>query len=164
MPQPYLVFTHSTTWSNKHWPERYWKELITLAVQAGYHVVLPWGGQHELERSERLAENTGKVIVLPRLRITEQARVMLDAAAVFTLDTGLGHLAAGINATGIHLYGPTDSNLLGVFTSKQRYLAAEYPCAPCYLRQCKFGPEAECLVRQLPPAVVWQSYQALVSG
>lgn len=158
LPKPYLVFTHSTTWPNKHWPENYWHELTSIANQAGYHVVLPWGGAHELERAKRLAEKAVNATVLPRLRISEQARVMLGAEGVFTLDTGLGHLAAGINATAIHLYGPTDPNLLGVFSLSQKYLAAEYPCAPCYLRECKFGPEAECMVKKLTPAIVWQNF------
>lgn len=158
IPKPYLVFTHSTTWPNKHWPERYWQELMSFADQAGYHVVLPWGGVNERERAERLAQKVSNATVLPRLRISEQASVMLGAVGVFTLDTGLGHLAAAINATAIHLYGPTDPNLLGVFSPSQIYLAAPYHCAPCYLRECKYGPEAECMVQQLTPTVVWQSF------
>ncbi len=155
LPSNYLVFLHSTTWDSKHWPERYWLELVKLATQAGYHVVLPWGGNAERERAERLAQVASGTTVLPRLRIAEQARILLGASGVVGLDTGLAHLAAALPVKGIHLYGPTDPNLLGVFNENQKYLSAEYPCAPCYLRECKFGPEAECFVKNLQPATVW---------
>ncbi len=157
LPKPYLIFMHSTTWNSKHWPESYWVELIKLATAAGYHIVLPWGGKSEHERAQRLgvAPNT---TVLPRLRIIEQAQVIRGATAVITVDTGLAHLTAALNIPAIHLYGPTDMNLLGIKTPFQKFLVAEFECAPCYLRQCKWTEDSKCFVTQLPPNVVWQQF------
>lgn len=158
LPQPYLVFIHSTTWDTKHWPERYWGELIKLATAAGYHVALPWGGAHEKARAERL----GKIVpetttVMPTLSILEKGSLINDARGIVTVDTGLAHLTAVLNKPAIHLYGPTDVERLGIRNPNQKYLVAEYPCAPCYLTSCKFGAESACFVEKLPPNIVWQN-------
>lgn len=159
LPKPYLVFVHSTTWDTKHWPERYWYELIKIATDAGYHVVLPWGNAKEQERAQRLAQSAvDHTTVLPRLRIPEQASVLAQAAGAVCVDTGLGHLAAALGTPAVHLYGPTDPALIGATGQHQLHLTAPYPCAPCYLHHCKFGPESECFINQLPPKVVWERF------
>lgn len=161
LPKNYLVFLHSTTWSSKYWPERYWVELVKLSTQAGYNIVLPWGNAKEQERSERLALIAPTAtFVLPRLKILEQATIMLGAQCTVGLDTGLAHLVAALPVKSLHLYGPTNPKLLGVFTGYQKYLTPVYPCQPCYLRKCKFGDEAECFVNELPPQKVWKELAA----
>lgn len=159
LPEPYLVFVHNTTWDSKHWPERYWEQLIKLATGAGYHVVLPWGSKHELARAQRLAATAANATtVVPYLGIGEKATLLFNARGVIAVDTGLAHLTSVLNKPGIHLYGPTDVNLLGVPSAKQKYLSAAYHCAPCYLHDCKFGDESECFVKELPPEKVWASF------
>ncbi len=55
LPEPYLVFIHSTSWASKVWPEAYWKELVQQAVAKGFYVLLPWGDEAERQRSLRIA-------------------------------------------------------------------------------------------------------------
>src|SRR6059058_4306900 len=43
LPEPYLVFVHSTSWPSKIWPEHFWRSLTQTATAAGLAVVLPWG-------------------------------------------------------------------------------------------------------------------------
>lgn len=154
---PYLMFIHNTTWSSKHWPERYWTQLIQIANQQGYHVVLPWGNQKEEERAKRLSHQMSNTTVLPSLGILGKARVIAGASGVVTVDTGLAHLTAAMNIPAVHLYGPTDPNLLAVKTPTQKSLFAAYPCAPCYLHQCKLSQESECFIKVLTPNKVWDA-------
>ncbi|WP_248745304.1 lipopolysaccharide heptosyltransferase I [Pseudomonas sp. MWU12-2037] len=160
LPAPYVVFVHSTTWAAKHWPERYWQQLIKLAAQAGYHVVLPWGNPNEQARAIRLAEASVHAIVLPRLSITQQATVILQSQGAICVDTGLGHLTAALDKPAVHLYGPTDPALIGATGLHQQHLTAEYECAPCYRQHCKFGVDAACFVQGVRPEQVWAQFVA----
>lgn len=155
MPRPYLMFIHNTTWDSKHWPERYWVELIKHATDAGYAVALPWGNRNEQARAKRLATVSPHAILLPDLSITQKASVIFGAEGIVTVDTGLAHLTAAMDKPGLHLYGPTDVGLLGIQRPSQKFVSADYPCAPCYLRSCKLAKEPLCFVAQLPPDKVW---------
>lgn len=158
LPQPYLVFIHSTTWNTKHWPEMYWQQLIEFATQAGYHIALPWGNAFEQTRAQRLATANPATTVLPRLSLLHQAALIARAAGAICVDTGLGHLTAALNKPAVHLYGPTDPALIGAAGYNQSHLIAEYECAPCYLRECKFGKESACFIKNMHPEKVWENF------
>lgn len=164
LPARYLVFIPNTTWESKHWPKYYWDQLIELAVQAGYHIVFPWGNEKEFSRVSRLSQaHPNATTVLPRLRIAEVARVIHQAVGVITVDTGLAHLTATLNTPAIHLYGPTDSRLLGIQTSNQRFLTPSHPCTPCYLQRCRFDADSVCFIKHLSPTYVWSQFMDLLS-
>ncbi|WP_191489817.1 lipopolysaccharide heptosyltransferase I [Pseudomonas sp. FEN] len=160
LPSPYLVFVHSTTWDAKHWPERYWQQLIKIAVQAGYHVVLPWGNANEQARANRLAEASSGTTVLPRLSITQQAAMISRSAGAICVDTGLGHVAAALDKPAVHLYGATDPALIGATGLHQRHLLAEFECVPCYRQKCKIAAESACFVQSMQPEKVWAQFLA----
>lgn len=158
LPKPYLVFIHSTTWENKHWPEAYWQQLIKMASEAGYHIVLPWGNAQEEARANRLAQGNDQTTVLPRLSIPEQAAMIHGSSGAVCVDTGLGHLTAALNIPAVHLYGPTDPTLIGATGQHQVHLSAKYECAPCYLHTCKWSKDSACFIKDLPPQKVWETF------
>jgi heptosyltransferase-1 len=163
LPKPYLVFIHSTTWDSKHWPEAYWQELIKIATQAGYHIVLPWGNAQEEARAQRLAATSPQTTVLPRLSIPQQALMIAQSAGAVCVDTGLGHLTAALNVPAVHLYGPTDPALIGATGQHQHHLIAEYECAPCYLHACKWGKESACFLKNMRPEKVWEHFSPIIT-
>ena len=92
--RPYIVLLHGTTWNSKYWPEPYWKELIGLLEQQGWHCLLPWGNEDERLRAHRLLEaGNGHSQVLPKLALAELAGVLLRARAFISVETGIGHMA-----------------------------------------------------------------------
>jgi heptosyltransferase-1 len=115
----YLVFLHATTRDGKHWPESHWRDLIALIEPTGFKVKLPWGAEHEHQRAQRLAEGFHHVDVLPKLSLSEVARVLAGAKAVVSVDTGLSHLTAALDRPNITLYGPTDPGLIGGYGKNQ---------------------------------------------
>lgn len=117
--QKYLVFLHSTTRDDKHWTEEQWRSLIQLIAPTGYKIKLPWGSQHEYQRSLRLAEGFSHVEVLPKLTLAEVAGILAGAKAVVSVDTGLSHLTAALDRPNITLYGPTDPKLIGGYGHNQ---------------------------------------------
>ncbi|MCF6355931.1 MAG: lipopolysaccharide heptosyltransferase I [Candidatus Polarisedimenticolaceae bacterium] len=159
---PYLVFLHGTTWPSKHWPEPYWAELITLVTQQGLAVHLPWGGDEERLRAERLAADNAAVQILPQMNLTELMQELRGAVAVVGLDSGLSHLAAALAVPGVTIYGPTRTDLTGVIGSHHQNLVAEFPCAPCLKRRCDYVGESAvqpACYEQLTSAKVWESFQ-----
>ncbi|PWU32243.1 glycosyltransferase family 9 protein, partial [Enterobacter hormaechei] len=84
----YLEFLHATTRDDKHWPETHWRRLIELMQPCGIHIKLPWGAEHERQRSERLAACFSHVEGLPKLTLAQVAAQLAGANAVVSVDTG----------------------------------------------------------------------------
>lgn len=157
----YYVFLHGTTWETKQWPERYWRELATIIVQAGYQIRLLWSNEEELTRSQRIAANLQAVKVEPsKLGLTAIRELLAKAKGIITVDTGLGHVAAALGIPTVSLYGPTNPNHSGLLGNNQVKLKAHFPCAPCKQRICRYKKDKQVLYppcfETLPPALVWE--------
>ncbi len=121
----YVVFIHSTTRADKHWEESEWQKLIEkITSLSDCEIHLPWGNEQEKARAERLAQVDSKVIVLPKLTLTELAKQLANAKTVVSVDTGLAHLTAALDKPNITLYGATDPKLIGCYGKNQHYLSA----------------------------------------
>jgi len=173
---PYLLFLHGTTWATKHWPERYWRQLIERAVAGGWNIHLPWGNAAELARAVRLAAGLPGVTVLPRLKLAGLAAEIAGASACVAVDTGLGHLAAAFGVPTVSLFGPTDPGYTGAWGANQLHLASNFHCAPCLQRRCSYQPDAAerarfdivaeqplCFTR-LGPQRVWDALNGLLAA
>lgn len=119
---PYVVFLHSTTRDDKHWPEENWRNLIALMADSGVKIKLPWGAPHEQQRAQRLAEGFDFVEVLPKLSLAEVAQQIANAKAVVSVDTGLSHLTAALDKPNFTLFGPTDPGLIGGYGQGQHVI------------------------------------------
>lgn len=155
----YLVFLHSTTRFDKHWPESYWQALIDKATSAGWKIRLPWGNPDEKARAERLAGDNRNVEVLPKLNLAQVTTVLAGAAACVSVDTGLSHMAAALDRPNVILFGPTDPGLVGGYGKDQICLEAK--------AQPESGNAVEPAVfANLTPDIVWQTLttQCLQAG
>lgn len=123
---PYLIFLHSTTRDEKHWPEQHWRALIQLVEPLGLTIKLPWGTQFEHERAIRLAEGFSHVEVLPKLTLAEIANLLAQTKAVVSVDTGLSHLTAALDRPNVTLYGPTDPGLIGGYGKNQYQIKSSH--------------------------------------
>jgi len=112
--RPYVVFVHATSRPDKLWPEGNWIELLAGFARAGYAIVLPWGGEDERARSERLAARESAAIVPPRQPLPALAGTLARAELVIGVDTGLVHLAAALGTPTVSLFVATDPALAGV--------------------------------------------------
>lgn len=156
--QGYVLLFHGTTWETKHWPENYWRELIAKLEAKGERILIGWGGAKEKARAERLAVGFTQTALIPDLTIQGVAGVINDAKLVVAVDTGFAHLAEALDIPMVSLYGPTDPERMGPMGVNQRGLAADFPCAPCFKRQCSYsGPSAiqpACFNSLAPEAVL----------
>ena len=111
----YAVLIHSTSATQKLWPEARWSELARYFASRDVVCVLPWGSSVERERSERLARTMPSAIVPPTLQLDEVMAVLGGAYAVVGVDTGLTHLAAALGAATVGIYCATDPTRTGVY-------------------------------------------------
>jgi len=167
LPEKFVVFIHSTSWTSKVWPEFYWQELLDKVTGDGYSVLLPWGDEAERQRAVRIVAGNDQAIVLPQLSISEKAAIINRAAATVGLDTGLSHIAAALDIPSITIYGATDPLLVGATGKHQLHLASSFECVGCHDVVCKYPRPAEfkpaCLV-EIKPEHVWQSLKQLSPG
>ncbi len=119
--KPYLVFIHGTSREDKLWPEENWKKLLKLANDSGFEVKLPWGSNEERRRAERIS-NTGIAEVLPKMNLTEIARILANSSGSIAVDTGLAHLSAALSLPTVTLYGTTDPYKIGTIGLNQSHL------------------------------------------
>ncbi len=134
----YWVFLHGTTWETKYWPEANWIELLQKANASGVKVILPWGNQEEHERALRIAsatENSQTWVPDEMLSLNTVAKVLKNAKAVVSVDTGLSHVAAALEVPMVVLYRVTDPKLVGADGLMVKRLQS--PCAPLYLKKFK---------------------------
>ncbi|EPJ51001.1 MAG: heptosyl transferase I [Osedax symbiont Rs2] len=151
----YLVFNHSTTRVDKHYPEAYWQQLIQLAGEDGWKIKLPWGNALEKKRAQRLALGNANVEVLTKLSLCQVAQVLANAAGCISVDTGLSHLTAALNRPNITLFGPTDPGLVGGYGKYQRSLLASN-------FETNHSAVEPAIFRPLLPQAVWKEFTQLI--
>lgn len=163
----YIMLFHGTTWATKLWPEPYWQALIRRIRKAGYPIKLVWGNQTEKQRADRLAAGVGGVEVLPRLDMRSVIKIIADAKAVVSVDTGFAHLAEALDIPLVSIYGATNPNLTGSLGQSQVSLVADFPCAPCLQRQCSFKGTADtqpACYSTITPERVWETLSMLIGS
>ena len=166
LEKPYLVFLHGTTWESKHWPEAYWKELVSLAVDAGFNVYIPWGNEQEKQRADMLCQASSSAHVLPRSSIKNLTAVLMHAQGVVGVDSGLAHLAAACGTPLVSLYGSTSAKLTGTMGDKNKALQAKFDCSPCLKKECVYVGESSvkfACYEKLSATYVWNKLESLMS-
>lgn len=161
---PRLVLLHGTTWRTKTWTRDGWRALAVRATAAGWEVALFAHGGEEAARIRAVAAGLSGVDLLPPQSLGTLAPVLASAAAVVTVDTGLGHLAAAYGVPTLGLYGPTNPVLTGLFGPKVMELPSSRTCAPCEKSRCRIAPQTmegpPCLADHRPDDV-WRALAVL---
>jgi heptosyltransferase-1 len=161
----YLVFLFGTTWASKQWPESYWNALAEMAGKAGYKIKISGNNAEELEKAERIKSGNAAVDILPRLDIGEMAKLLANAKAAVAVDTGFGHLAAALDVPTVSIYGSTNPAFTGALGKSSIHIAANFPCAPCLSRDCKYREAASvtpACYATVPPARVWNALNEML--
>lgn len=111
--KPYVVFQHGASWPSKLWPESNWRALGAELTSRGYTVKLPSGSPEETAAAERIAQGLG-FEVLPRMKLGELAKILVNARFLVGNDTGITHLAAAFGTRSVSLHGPSVPVISGV--------------------------------------------------
>ena len=164
---PYIVLLHGTTWNSKYWPESAWLELIREFSRQGWRCLVPWGNEAEQQRADRLQASGGeKVLVLPKLSLTELMDILLHARAFVSVESGIGHLAAALDVPGVMLHGPTDPGYSGILDKSCQHITSGLYCSPCFRRDCprlQAKQEIPPCQQEINPQRVYQQCEALLA-
>jgi heptosyltransferase III len=114
----------------REWPNGHWQELAAIVAQRGWEVVFT-GGPADIAKSKTLFEGIAsieKVHDAAGLYSLDETAALLEASdSVVTVNTGVMHLAAAINAPIVALHGPTDPVRWGPLSDNAELLAPNSP-------------------------------------
>ncbi len=163
---PTIFLFHGTTWATKHIPDSVWRELAELIIDDGYKVVLCWGNDLEHDRAKWIAKGLNHAHVLPKSSLTDLKNALSKASGAIAVDTGLGHLAAGLGLPCISIYGSTNSKLTGALGKNQTWVQSAYPCSPCMLKSCPKITNQVTMppcYQELDASEIWQSLYEVIA-
>ena len=109
----FAVLLHATARAEKEWAEDNWIELGNALRGSGLELVLPWGGEAERTRAERIASRLTGVRVAERRPLDQMARLIAGASFVVGVDTGLLHLAAALSVPLAAIFTGSEPGLTG---------------------------------------------------
>ncbi|NYT64279.1 lipopolysaccharide heptosyltransferase I [Alcaligenaceae bacterium] len=102
--QPYAVIMPSASRDDKLWPEADWQKVFGRLHDHGLALKLLSGSPSETERARQLVQGNARAEVLPRMGLTDVAKVLAGARIMVGLDSGLTHLSAGLGRPTIGIY------------------------------------------------------------
>ncbi len=107
IPQNYVMALHSTARDAKLWPVDHWIALGHYLAKKGLGILLPWGSESELARSNLIAASLSNAVVLPRMNLTQLAILITQAQAAIGVDTGLMHMAVAFKIPTLAIFCDT---------------------------------------------------------
>jgi heptosyltransferase-1 len=132
-------------WDTKNWaPENYALLHDKLRQETGLHSVLTWGPGEEPLVERVLAACVGTPPVTFPTSLTQLIALLKQAKLFVGGDTGPLHLAAACGTPIVGIFGPTDPQRNGPFSSEDIVVSHQVPCGPCYKRTCPIYNK-ECL-------------------
>lgn len=144
----------------KRWPPRHFAALARAIVgqDPGARIVLLGSPKDRATCDEVLAlagDAAANMLNLAgQTKLDEAVAVIGRCAAVVANDSGLLHIASGLNRPVIALYGPTDPDHAPPFSDIARSLSLRLDCSPCRQRECPLGHH-NCM-EQMEAPLVWR--------
>ena len=100
----YAVVMPSASRDDKLWPEDDWRVVFRRLRDAGCALKLLAGNEQEAERARLLVAGMDGAEVLPRMSLTDVARLLAGSRLMVGLDSGLTHLSAALGRPTIGIY------------------------------------------------------------
>ncbi|MEW6443343.1 MAG: lipopolysaccharide heptosyltransferase II [bacterium] len=123
----------------KRWlPERF--AAVAERLAALHHGRgLVFGGPGERELGERIAREAPGAANLAGTTTLDEAIALIGLCGLFiTNDSGLMHIAAGLDVPLVAIFGPTDPRTTAPWSSRHRLVRKEgVCCSPCLKRECE---------------------------
>jgi ADP-heptose:LPS heptosyltransferase/glycosyltransferase involved in cell wall biosynthesis len=157
--RPYVVI-HMGLQDFKGWPAEKWILLAKRLVNEGYDLVVTGAAGREAEVARDLARGVPVHDLSGQLSWAQFVSVVARAAAVVTIDSVTGHLAACFNTpVAVITTGRTRLSLWRPNSSTSEMLMQAVSCAPCNRTR---GCEAMACVRQIAVEDVITSLEKLM--
>ncbi len=115
LDQNFVVIHPGGNWDLKRWPVEYFSLLIQRIMEEGRWKVVLTGAPDDLRLAQQIVKDlpVKPIIFTGSLSLKELMALMQKAAYVISGDSGPIHLASGVGARVIGLFGPTRPELTG---------------------------------------------------
>ena len=153
------VLMHMGSGDYRSWPTENWLELGRALQEQGRHIVFTGSKGTEADMAERIAKQLGAKSVAGALSWNEFVTCVANAAALISVDTVTGHLAACFATPSlILLSGRWGLNFFRPNSEKAITITYPVGCTPCYR---SFGCETMACVRYITVADVLAKFNEL---
>jgi len=102
--EDYAMIMPSASRDDKLWPAQDWHAVFDRLREHGLRMHLLAGNAAETARAQALAHGRDDMTVLPRMGLSDTARMMARARVMVGLDSGLTHLSAALARPTIAIY------------------------------------------------------------
>jgi heptosyltransferase I len=112
----YVCFHLGANWEPKRWPTRHFAKLADLIHEKWQLPIVITGAAGDLHLEEEMRKHVEKTTVISfigQTRIGETAAIFEKSLFVISGDSGPMHIASGVGARVLALFGPTDPKLTG---------------------------------------------------
>jgi heptosyltransferase I len=134
----YALINAGAAWPNKQWPpERFGEVASTLASRHALSPVVVWGPGEQALATRVVEASGGAGMAAPPTGIGDLLALARRARLVVSGDTGPLHLAAGVGAPVVALFGPTDAARNGPWEAADISLSRFDDCVCHYQRRCR---------------------------
>jgi heptosyltransferase-2 len=143
----------------KRWPPPYFAELARR-LSVARHAVWILGSAQDAPIGAEIARTAPGACVdlCGRTSLDEAIDLMSCAALVISNDSGLMHIAAGLDRPLTAIYGSSSSAFTPPLSPHANVVRLGLPCSPCFQRVCPLG-HFNCML-QLDPDQLWRTMQA----
>jgi len=100
----YAMIMPSASRDDKLWSAQNWQAVFDRLRAHGLRMHLLAGNAAETARAQTLAGTRNDIAILPRMTLSDTARMMARARLMIGLDSGLTHLSAGLGRPTIAIY------------------------------------------------------------
>ncbi|MFL6671659.1 MAG: lipopolysaccharide heptosyltransferase II [Massilia sp.] len=150
----------------KRWPPRHFGALAQAIVEADPQAqVALLGSPKDRAACDEVVAQAGSAAsnllnLAGATRLDEAVALIARAAAVVSNDSGLLHIASGLDRPVVALYGPTDPAHAPPFSSIARSISLRLECSPCRQRECPLGHH-NCM-EQMDAGMVWRELRPML--
>ncbi len=163
---PIAILLPGARWPNKRWPIQHFCELARqlTQVEPGLRLVV-LGSREDLELGQAIHAAAPAAVwnLAGQTGLLEMVEWIRQASVVVSNDTGPMHVAAALGIPVVALFGPTNPDRTGPYTSHKDILRADLPCVPCMRSRCRQAELMECLQLIKPAMAVASAQQFLRS-
>jgi heptosyltransferase-1 len=155
--RPFAVINPGAAWPNKRWPpSRYGEVASFLRDVRNLPSVVLWG-PGEKEMAQAVVEaSRGAARIAPATQVRDILALCRAAALVVSGDTGPLHIATAAGTPTVSIFGPTDPERNGPWTSDDVAVSRFSSCKCHYQRRCH---ESHWCLAAVPPSEVTAAIQ-----
>jgi heptosyltransferase-2 len=165
--RPLVVFAPGAEFgAAKRWPPRYFGALAQALFEADPQAQLALlGSPKDRETCDEVVAHAGPggagiFNLAGQTRLDEAVAIIARATAVVSNDSGLLHIASGLNRKVIGLYGSTNPDYAPPLADVARSLSLRLACSPCRERECPLQHH-NCM-EQMGSEMVWRELRPML--